>query len=121
MKIFRRLFVRHLLLLPLLAFAACDAGETAIPSAPLVPDGARTVLNLAGTWEARPGDWMLPFPPPEDGWKPHAVPHQENNLIDSDNLGPYFPQNPEAMFEADLKTPKRKDKLAAWFRRSGRK
>ncbi|MCY3021335.1 MAG: hypothetical protein NTW87_20160, partial [Planctomycetota bacterium] len=90
----------------------------ASPQPVAVQNGARLVLDLAGTWEAQPADWMLPFPPAADAWKPHAVPHPETGLLDSDGIGPYFPRGPEAMFEADNKTPKRKNKLAAWFRRS---
>jgi beta-galactosidase len=93
---------------------ALPAGESPAP----VVDGARTIMILDGDWEAHPADWMLPSPPPEDGWISYPVPHQETNLLDSDDIGPYFPRGSEAMFEADNKTPKRKDKLAAWFRRS---
>jgi beta-galactosidase len=112
----RHLFLR--LALPLLVGTVLAAEVPLSPSPAPVIDGSRTVLDLAGTWEAQPADWMLPFPPAEDGWTAHAVPHPETNLLDSDDIGPYFPRGPEAMFEADNRTPKRKDKLAAWFRRS---
>jgi beta-galactosidase len=92
--------------------------QSAVVPSPFVIDGTRATFDLGGIWEARPGEPALVFPPPTAGWKPHTVPHYETNLLDSDGVGQYFVHTPDNIFQADGKTPKRADKLAAWFRRS---
>ncbi|MDP3849142.1 MAG: glycoside hydrolase family 2 TIM barrel-domain containing protein [Luteolibacter sp.] len=81
----------------------------------LVRQGTRHVLDLGGTWEARAATFPVTWPPPGDGWKPQVVPHSETALIDSDEIGPYFPQLAKVV-DAQGKSLK-PDKAAAWFRR----
>jgi beta-galactosidase len=85
--------------------------------APFAADGRRATYDLAGTWEAQSVPVALAWPPPADGWKPHPVPHRETSLLSSDNIGPYFPQNPSEIVDAQGAAVE-KAKAAAWFRRS---
>ncbi|OGV74814.1 MAG: hypothetical protein A3K18_14985 [Lentisphaerae bacterium RIFOXYA12_64_32] len=103
-------------LLPLIACAGLSAAETPVAPGP-VAEGPRAAFDLAGTWEARPAELALPFPPPADGWKPHPVPHPETGLIDSNDIGPYFADLKKVIAE-DGRSPARADKQAAWFRRT---
>jgi beta-galactosidase len=93
------------------------AWVSAAPPPGLVSDGPRWVLDLGGTWEACPAELALVFPPPAEGWQPQVVPHPETALLDSNGIGPYFPDLSKVI-AADGRSPARSDRQAAWFRRS---
>ncbi len=86
-------------------------------STPLVADGARTALDLAGTWEAVGTTVGLPWPAPASGWKPITVPSGDCDLIDID-VGRWAAPRPEKVIAADGKSPLMKEKQGAWFRRT---
>ena len=48
----------------------------------LVVAGPRAVLDLAGTWEGVGTTLALPWPAPEAGWKPSAVPPNARRPVD---------------------------------------
>ena len=108
-----------------LLFATATAIAALAMSAPIcaadapvfVPDGERAELDLAGTWEGVSTTVALPWPPPEAGWQPLPVPAQDCALIDGDT-SPYQPPLPERLIAADGKGPAKREKQAAWFRRS---
>lgn len=93
------------------------AGPTPSALGTLVRDGQRATLDLAGMWEARNVTVDLPVPTGDGTWKPIAVPHQESNLIGSDDLGPYFPQVDKVIAD-DHTSPRKPDTAAAYFRRT---
>ena len=83
----------------------------------LAVDGPRAALDLAGTWEGVGTTLALPWPAPEAGWTPIAVPARDCALIDGD-VGRYNYPRPDKVIAADGVAPAKVDKQAAWFRRS---
>ena len=111
------LVVAALVLSPMLA----PAGEAPAPNSAaksgdtLVRQDKRQLLDLAGTWEARPAVFPVVWPAPADGWKPHVVPHAETALLGSDDIGPYYPQIAKVVDAQGQ--PAKPDRAAVWFRR----
>lgn len=98
-----------------LAAGAAPASPLAKPGEVLVRQGTRLVMDLGGTWEARPAVYPVAWPPPADGWKSQPVPHSETGLLGTDDIGPYYPAI-DKVVDAQGK-PAHPDKAAAWFRR----
>ncbi|HEY3330614.1 MAG TPA: glycoside hydrolase family 2 TIM barrel-domain containing protein [Capsulimonadaceae bacterium] len=80
--------------------------------------GARTFIDLDGTWDTRANMGLqCNFPPAQDGWKPEAVPQQHSSLIKSREMSwsymkPVSEYKKEGKANYDTMTD-----LSAWYRR----
>lgn len=92
-------------------------GQASAATGILVPDGQRSTLDLAGTWEAHNVAIDLAAPTADGAWQAIEVPHEESNFLSSDDTGPYFPL-PDQVLAKDGKSPLTRDKSAALFRRT---